>query len=87
MTRTARAAAGATPRTEYPPFGNQASRAEWTQRLAEVTSLRTALDLLIDWRDARSPKPRRNKRNMIGIVIHNSQSFIRSRRSYPRHAN
>jgi methane monooxygenase component A gamma chain len=53
MTRTARAAAGATPRTDYPPFGNQASRAEWTERLAQVTSLRTALDLLIDWRAGR----------------------------------
>jgi methane monooxygenase component A gamma chain len=50
MTRTAGAAVGATPRTEYPPYGNQASRREWTDRLAEVTALRTALDLLIDWR-------------------------------------
>jgi methane monooxygenase component A gamma chain len=53
MTRTARAAAGATPRTEYPPFGNQTSRAEWTERLAQVTSLATALGLLIDWRGGR----------------------------------
>ncbi len=53
MTRTAKAAAGATPRTEYPPFGNQASRAEWAERLVNVTSLGTALDLLIDWRGGR----------------------------------
>lgn len=57
MTRTARAAAGATPRTDYPPFGNQPSRAEWTERLAQVTSLRIALDLLIDWRHARAGNP------------------------------
>lgn len=53
MTRTAKAAAGATPRTEYPPFGNPASRAEWAERLVNVTSLGTALDLLIDWRAGR----------------------------------
>jgi methane monooxygenase component A gamma chain len=53
MTRTAKAAAGAIPRTEYPPFGNQSSRAEWTQRLGDVTNLGTALDLLIDWRAGR----------------------------------
>ena len=53
MTRTARAAAGATPRTEYPPFGNQSSRAEWSARLGEVTNLSTALRLLIDWRGSR----------------------------------
>jgi methane monooxygenase component A gamma chain len=53
MARTAKAAAGATPRTEYPPFGNQASRAEWTERLAQVTTLDKALSLLIDWRDGR----------------------------------
>ncbi len=57
MTRTVKAAAGATPRTEYPPFGNQASRAEWTARLAEVTDLRTALDLLLEWRAARGANP------------------------------
>jgi methane monooxygenase component A gamma chain len=53
MTRTAKAAAGAIPRTEYPPFGNQSSRAEWTERLGEVRSLGTALGLLIDWRAGR----------------------------------
>lgn len=53
MTRTAKAAAGAAPRTEYPPFGNQSSRAEWTARLGEVTNLGAALDLLIDWRSSR----------------------------------
>jgi methane monooxygenase component A gamma chain len=53
MARTARAAAGASPRAEYPPFGNQASRAEWTERLARVTTLDTALGLLIDWREGR----------------------------------
>lgn len=50
MTRTAKAAAGAAPRTDYPPFGDQASRKEWTERLADVTSLSTALGLLLDWR-------------------------------------
>lgn len=55
MTRATRAAAGATPRTDYPPFGNQTSRKEWTERLAEVTTLRTALDLLIDWRRGHDP--------------------------------
>jgi methane monooxygenase component A gamma chain len=50
MTRTAKAAAGAAPRTDYPPFGNQTSRKEWTDRLADVTSLSTALGLLLDWR-------------------------------------
>ncbi|HKP43509.1 methane monooxygenase [Mycobacterium sp.] len=50
MTRATRAAAGATPRTDYPPFGNQTSRKEWTERLADVTTLRAAIDLLIDWR-------------------------------------
>lgn len=53
MTRTSRAAAGAAPRTEYPPFGNQSSRSEWTERLCGVTSLDTALGLLIDWRGSR----------------------------------
>jgi methane monooxygenase component A gamma chain len=55
MTRATRAAAGATPRTDYPPFGNQTSRKEWTERLADVTTLRAALDLLIDWRRAHDP--------------------------------
>jgi methane monooxygenase component A gamma chain len=55
MTRETRAAAGATPRTDYPPFGNQTSRKEWTERLADVTTLRTALDLLIDWRREHDP--------------------------------
>jgi methane monooxygenase component A gamma chain len=50
MTRTTKGAAGAAPRTEYPPFGDQASRKEWTQRLAEVTTLSQALCLLLDWR-------------------------------------
>jgi methane monooxygenase component A gamma chain len=53
MTRTAKAATGASPRTDYPPFGDQASRKEWTERLGAVTSLGTALDLLIDWRGGR----------------------------------
>ena len=53
MTRTIKAAAGAAPRTEYPPFGNQSSRAEWTERLGEVTSLGSALTLLIEWRGGR----------------------------------
>ena len=57
MTRTVKAAAGATPRTQYPPFGNQASRAEWTTRLAEVSDLSTALGLLLEWRDARAGNP------------------------------
>jgi methane monooxygenase component A gamma chain len=55
MTRATRAAAGATPRTDYPPFGNQTSRKEWTERLADVTTLRAALDLLIDWRREHDP--------------------------------
>lgn len=45
------AAAGAAPRTEYPPFGDNTVRKEWTKRLAEVTSLSAALDLLIAIRD------------------------------------
>ena len=49
MTSAGRAA-GAAPRTVYPPFGDQTSRKHWTDRLADVTTLRTALDLLIDWR-------------------------------------
>jgi methane monooxygenase component A gamma chain len=36
--------------TVYPPYGDQTSRQEWTDRLADVTTLSTALDLLIDWR-------------------------------------
>lgn len=55
--RTARAAAGAEPRTEYPPFGDQSLREQWTQRLSEVTSLAAALSLLIDWRDGRAGNP------------------------------
>jgi len=55
MTRATRAAAGATPRTDYPPFGNQTSRKEWTERLADVTTLRAALGLLIDWRREHDP--------------------------------
>jgi methane monooxygenase component A gamma chain len=56
MTRTARvaAAAGATPRTEYPPFGNQTSRAEWTDRLVQTAALADALSLLIEWRASRA---------------------------------
>ncbi|MGX9789944.1 methane monooxygenase [Mycobacterium sp. MMS18-G62] len=50
MTRTAKAAVGAAPRTDYPPFGNQTSRKEWSDRLAGVTTLSTALGLLLDWR-------------------------------------
>jgi methane monooxygenase component A gamma chain len=50
VTRSKGAPAGAAPRTEYPPFGNQASRQKWTDRLADVTTLSTALELLLDWR-------------------------------------
>src|SRR5439155_23777898 len=50
MTRAAKSAGGAAPRTDYPPFGGQTARKEWTERLADVTTLRNALDLLIDWR-------------------------------------
>jgi len=50
MTRAAKSAPGAAPRTDYPPFGDQTARKEWTDRLAGVTTLRNALDLLIDWR-------------------------------------
>jgi methane monooxygenase component A gamma chain len=54
MTRSAKAGVpGATPRTAYPPFGDQTLRQVWTVRLAEVADLRTALGLLIDWRGAR----------------------------------
>lgn len=53
MTRNAKAAAGATPRTEYPPFGNQVLRQEWTDRLARLTTLDSALTLLLDWRRER----------------------------------
>lgn len=51
MTRSAKAGvAGAAPRTVYPPFGDQPLRQVWTDRLAEVKNLSTALELLIDWR-------------------------------------
>jgi methane monooxygenase component A gamma chain len=50
MTRPAKAVAGAAPRIDYPPFGDQTSRKEWTERLATVTTLNAALNLLIDWR-------------------------------------
>ncbi|OBB16518.1 hypothetical protein [Mycolicibacterium elephantis] len=57
MSRTAKVAAGATPRTEYPPFGDQPLRAQWTERLAGVTRLDAALDLLLDWRAGRAGNP------------------------------
>jgi len=59
MTRAARVAAtaGATPRTEYPPFGNQTSRTEWTERLARTDTLAEALRLLIEWRNSRAGNP------------------------------
>lgn len=50
MMRAAKTAAGATPRTEYPPFGNQTVRQEWTDRLGQVADLAHALELLIEWR-------------------------------------
>jgi methane monooxygenase component A gamma chain len=51
MTRSAKAGVpGAAPRTVYPPFGDQPLRQVWTERLAEVADLRTALGVLIDWR-------------------------------------
>ncbi len=55
MSRAERAAvaSGAKPRTEYPPYGDQALRRKWTERLCEVTDLATALDLLVDWRQGR----------------------------------
>jgi methane monooxygenase component A gamma chain len=53
MTRNSNASAGATPRTEYPPFGNQALRHEWTDRLAQLSTLDSALALLLDWRRSR----------------------------------
>jgi methane monooxygenase component A gamma chain len=53
MTRNAKASAGATPRTEYPPFGNQTLRNEWTDRLAQVSTLDSALAVLLDWRRSR----------------------------------
>src|SRR5215218_10074897 len=59
MTRTTRvaAAAGATPRTEYPPFGNQTLRGEWTDRLVQTAALADALSLLIEWRAGRAGSP------------------------------
>jgi methane monooxygenase component A gamma chain len=59
MTRTTRvaAAAGATPRTEYPPFGNQTLRGEWTDRLVQTAALADALSLLIEWRAGRAGNP------------------------------
>jgi methane monooxygenase component A gamma chain len=57
MTRTARVAAGATPRTEYPPFGNQTLRQEWAERLAQTATLADALSLLLEWRDSRAGNP------------------------------
>jgi methane monooxygenase component A gamma chain len=57
VTRNAKASAGATPRTEYPPFGNQTLRQEWTHRLAEVVTLASALTLLLDWRRSRESNP------------------------------
>ncbi|MGV0792848.1 FAD-binding oxidoreductase [Mycolicibacterium sp. XJ1819] len=51
MTRNRKAvAAGAAPRTEYPPYGDQDLRREWTERLAGVADLDTAVDLLLGWR-------------------------------------
>jgi methane monooxygenase component A gamma chain len=50
MTKTGRGEAGAVARTEYPPYGDQKLRQEWADRLAEVTTLNAALDLLIAWR-------------------------------------
>jgi len=46
----ATAVAGAKPRTEYPPFGDQSLRQEWTERLAGVESLDAAVQLLTQWR-------------------------------------
>jgi methane monooxygenase component A gamma chain len=57
MTRTVKGPAGATPRTEYPAFGNQTSRAEWTDRLAQTAALAEALSLLIEWRASRAGNP------------------------------
>jgi methane monooxygenase component A gamma chain len=51
MSRAEKAvAAGAMPRTEYPPYGDQTLRQKWTDRLAEIQTLRAAVDLLLDWR-------------------------------------
>lgn len=50
MTKPGRGEAGAVPRTEYPPYGDQKLRQQWTERLAGVGALDAALDLLIDWR-------------------------------------
>ncbi|ODQ85225.1 hypothetical protein BHQ17_24095 [Mycolicibacterium holsaticum] len=57
VTRAIKAAAGAAPRTEYPPFGDQSLRKQWTDRLAEVAALGQALGLLTGWRDARTGNP------------------------------
>jgi methane monooxygenase component A gamma chain len=54
VTRSTKAGpAGATPRTDYPPFGDQPLRLAWTERLAEVTNLGPALELLLEWRGDR----------------------------------
>jgi methane monooxygenase component A gamma chain len=53
MTRKAKDEAGAAPRTEYPPFGDQTLRREWTRRLTQVSALDAALALLLDWRRGR----------------------------------
>ena len=57
MTRSAKAAAGAVPRTEYPPFGDQTLRQEWTERLKQVSTLDVALGLMLDWRRGRDGNP------------------------------
>jgi methane monooxygenase component A gamma chain len=57
MTRTASVVAGATPRTEYPAFGDQPLREEWTERLRQVTTLHGAVQLLFGWRGTRIGNP------------------------------
>ncbi|WP_123029563.1 methane monooxygenase [Mycolicibacterium stellerae] len=59
MTRRARAKAnaGATPRTSYPPYGDQSLRGEWTARLTQVATLQDSVGLLTAWRNGRGGNP------------------------------
>jgi methane monooxygenase component A gamma chain len=53
MTPRASGPAGATPRTQFPPFGDQELRERWNAKLAQITTLDEALAVLLEWRRGR----------------------------------
>jgi methane monooxygenase component A gamma chain len=69
VTRPTPKAPGATPRVDYPAYGDQALRRQWSEDLSAVTTLDRAVELLVSWRADRVP----------GMVDHHDALWIEAR--------